>query len=156
MPPRPEKILRIRAPLHALVGNIREGMAERREFPVEHGEQARCCRMEDHVVEAIVAVDDRHAAVVFRHAVGEPGDERIHRRDRSGFRCAILIRPALELAFEIGAGRPKSPKADAGGIGGREFRQSAVHLVVDLAAILARDVGERGSQKMRPSMRCMT
>ena len=51
-------------PLHALVGEVRERMAERRQLPVEDREQARRIEVEDHVVDAPVAMHERDAAVV--------------------------------------------------------------------------------------------
>ena len=41
-PARPRELAGVRQPpLHALIGEIGEGMAERRQLPIEHGEQAR-------------------------------------------------------------------------------------------------------------------
>ena len=114
-------------------------MAERRQFPIEHGEQARLGRMENHIVEPVVAVDDRHAAVVSRRIAGEPGDEIVHRGNRLGFGGAVLVGPALELALEIGAGAAEVGQADPGGIERGQRRERAVHLVVDFRAVLARD-----------------
>src|SRR5207237_6901241 len=46
------------SPGHHVVGEIRHGMAERRELPVEHREHARLAWMKDHVVEPIIAVNN--------------------------------------------------------------------------------------------------
>ena len=49
-------------PLHQMVGEIRERIAERRELPIEHREHLRLGRVEHHVVEPVVAVHDRDRA----------------------------------------------------------------------------------------------
>src|SRR5450755_358822 len=43
-------------PRHAVVAEVGQRMAERRELPVEHGDDSRLLRIEDEVVEAVVAV----------------------------------------------------------------------------------------------------
>ena len=45
--------------VHARVREIAQRMTERRELPVEHGDDARLRRMNDRVADAVVAVDDR-------------------------------------------------------------------------------------------------
>ena len=54
-------------PLHALIGEVGEGMAERRQLPVEHRDHARRILGEDHVVQPEVAMHQRDPAVVGRH-----------------------------------------------------------------------------------------
>ena len=49
--------------VHACVREIAERMAERRQLPVEHGDDARLRRMDDRVADAIVAVNDRGLVV---------------------------------------------------------------------------------------------
>ena len=71
------------APRHAVIGEVGERMAERRELPVEHREDARLGRMEDHVVDAIVAVHDR-GLVARRHVRRQPLDQVVHRVDGLG------------------------------------------------------------------------
>ena len=65
---------RRKAPRHRQVREIGQRMPERREFPVEDGENSRLGRMEDHVVEAKVAVHDRRL-VVRGNVGGQPADE---------------------------------------------------------------------------------
>ncbi len=62
MPPRPGNVAVGHAPLHALVGQVRERMAHRRQLPSRP--QARDIFGKDHVVDAIVAVHGTGAAVV--------------------------------------------------------------------------------------------
>jgi hypothetical protein len=47
-------------PTHAVVAEVGQRMAQRRQLPVEHGGDARLAGVEDQVVEAKVAVHDRH------------------------------------------------------------------------------------------------
>src|SRR5262245_7379598 len=47
------KLAWLQAPRHAVVGEVGQWMAQRRELPVEHGENARLGGMKDQVVEAI-------------------------------------------------------------------------------------------------------
>src|SRR3990172_13286373 len=59
----------------AVVREVREWMAERRELPVEDGDDARLARVEDQVPEPVVAVHEGRL-VVRRHVAREPGQER--------------------------------------------------------------------------------
>ena len=54
----PRNVPRRDVPGHAVVAEVGQRMAERRELPVEHREHARLGRVEDQVVEAEVAVHD--------------------------------------------------------------------------------------------------
>ena len=54
-------------PLHQQIGEVGHRIAERRQFPVEHRLHPRLGGMENHVVEAVVAVNDGNA-LLFRHA----------------------------------------------------------------------------------------
>src|SRR5690606_15071904 len=67
-------------PAHAVIGEVGERMAERGELPVEHGEDAGLGRMEDDVVEAVVAMHNG-GLVASRDVAGQPGDEVVHRLD---------------------------------------------------------------------------
>src|SRR6516164_10188439 len=46
-------------PGQAIVGEIGERVAERRELPINNGKDARLRRVPDHVLEAVIAMDDR-------------------------------------------------------------------------------------------------
>ena len=92
------------APIHALVGEVGEGVSERRQLPVEHGEEARRIGVENHVVDPPVAVHQRDSTVVDGDIPAEPVDEPLHVVDRCGFARAILLGPALQLPGEVAAG----------------------------------------------------
>ena len=59
--------------------------------------------MQDHVVEAVVAMDDR-GLVIDRAALGQPGDELVHLVDLGRLAGPVLLGPAVDLAGEIVAG----------------------------------------------------
>ena len=75
-------------------------MSERRELPIEHGKQLRLGWMENEVVEAIIAVNDRRA-FVRRNVMRQPIDQAIHRIDRLGLRGLVLPAPAIDLPREV-------------------------------------------------------
>ncbi len=76
------ELARRNVPAHAVIGEVGERMAERRQLPVENGEDPRLGRMEDRVVETVVAVHDR-GLVARRDVLRQPGDQVVHRFDRS-------------------------------------------------------------------------
>ena len=53
-------------PLHQVIGEIGDRIAERRELPVEHGANLRTVMGNDAIVETVVAMDQRDRAAV-RH-----------------------------------------------------------------------------------------
>jgi hypothetical protein len=53
-------------------------MAQGRQFPVEHGQDARLGRVENHVVEPEVAMHDGRV-FAGRNVVRQPGDQLVHR-----------------------------------------------------------------------------
>src|SRR6185312_5197825 len=57
-PEEAAELARRNPPRHQMVREIRERVAQRRELPVEHGDDAGLGGVEDEVVEAVVAVDD--------------------------------------------------------------------------------------------------
>src|SRR5271168_4452655 len=81
-------------PLHALVGEVGEWMAKRRQLPVEDREQTRRLQVEDHVVDAPVAMHQRDPTVVDRDLVGEPGDEALHVVNLRRLASPVLVGPA--------------------------------------------------------------
>ena len=46
-------------PLHALVGEVGQRVTEGRQFPIQHGDNAWLAGVEDHVIEPVVAVNQR-------------------------------------------------------------------------------------------------
>ncbi len=143
--------------MHALIGEVGEGVAERRQFPVEHRQNLGLAGCEDHVVQPIVAMHQRDTAVIGRHMRLQPGDQPVHVGDRAGFRGAVLAGPAGELAFEIIAGFAEIAEPDRFDIDVVQCGQRGVHGVVDRRALLVAEAsGTAGSQKMRPSRNSMT
>jgi hypothetical protein len=85
--------------------------------------------MEDHVVAAEIAVDQR-GRVVVRNGRGQPGDQRIHVRVAPGeFVFQVLPAPAPDLPREIVAGPAIIGEAHRRRIDGMERGDHAVHLV---------------------------
>ena len=123
------------APLHALIGEIGEGMAERRQFPVEHRQEARRVGGEDHVVDAPVSVHQRDPAVVRRRVGAEPVDQAIHVDDLARLAGAILLGPALQLPREIIAGFTVVGETRRGDVDRVQLRQRLVHGVIDRRAL---------------------
>ncbi len=75
-------------PLHQMIGEIRQRIAERGQFPIEHGGDARRVRRDDHIVEPVVAVHDAgraaaagHAPAARRSAAPSPRSARFRTRD---------------------------------------------------------------------------
>ncbi len=133
-------------PSHAVIREIRERIAERRQFPVEHREHARRVRVEDQVVEPIVAVHDRHARVApgfGAQMLRQPIDQPAHRIDRLGFRREILLAPARDLAREIVARLAVIGEPDRLRIDRMQRGDHAVHFVVVAAALGGRHAGQR-------------
>ena len=68
---------------HGVIGEVGQRMAERRQLPVEHRQDARLGRVEDHVVDAKVAMDDR-GLVARGDMGGQPFDQPVHVRVAPG------------------------------------------------------------------------
>src|SRR5215471_18782111 len=94
------------APLHALVGEVGERVADGGELPIDDGKQARPVGLEDHVIDAVVAVHEARSPVVGWLVLLEPLDQDLHVLDVLGLRGAILLGPAVALAREIAARPP--------------------------------------------------
>ena len=124
-------------PRHAVVAEVGERMAERRELPVEHRDDARLGRVKHQVVEPVVAVHDAHLRLVARarrNVRRQPFDEPVHRLDRLGDRGEVLLGPAADLALEVVARLAVVGQADAGRLDRVQRGDDAVHLVVDRGA----------------------
>ena len=116
---------------------------------VDHGEHARLRRVEDQIVEAEVAVDQRRAPLR-RQVCGQPVDQPVHRRDRLGLRCSVLLRPARHLAGEVVL-RP----AEAVEAGGRPVEtvdggDDPAHRGVDRRAFGRREIRQRRVPEAAP------
>ena len=113
-------------------------MAQRGQLPVEHRQDARLGRMEDHIVQAVVAVHDA-GLVLRRDVLRQPFDQLLHRLDLLGLRGAVLLGPAADLALQIVARLAVVAQADRVVVDLVQRGDHAVHLVVDGGA-LARGV----------------
>src|SRR6266542_2842690 len=102
-------------PLHQMIVEIRERIAERRKLPVEHGEDPRLGLVQHHVVEPIVAVHDCDRARR-RHVRRQPLHQLVHLLDLLGFRGAVLLRPAVDLARDVIFALAEVAEPDLGGL----------------------------------------
>src|SRR5882672_8920805 len=87
-------------PRQAEVGEIAERVTERRDLPVEHGDDAWLGGVNDGVVELEVAVDDRRL-VARRDGAQQPVVQRVHLGVRPVDRGAVLLEPARDLPREV-------------------------------------------------------
>ncbi len=130
-------------PAHAVVAEVGQRMAQRGQLPVEDGQHARLARVEDQVVEPVVAVHD--AGDLFRlvrHVLRQPVDQAVHGRDRLGLRQFVLLAPALDLAREVVARLAVVGQADGGVVHAVQRGDHAVHFVVDRRALGAGHAGQ--------------
>ena len=96
----------MRDPCHRNIGEIRQRIAKRRQFPVEHGDNMRILGIENHVVDAVVTMNHAGAGLLGQR-FGQPFDQPLHFGHDLGFRQAILLCPAVYLTSEIIAGFAK-------------------------------------------------
>jgi hypothetical protein len=130
-----------------MVSEVGEGMAEGRQFPVEHGKHARLGQVEDHVVAAIVAVDDARFGIRTgrRDVARKPFDQPVHRLDPPGLDVAeILLRPAADLSLEIVSGLAVVAEARRLRIDLVKPGDGRVHRVEIGRAVIVRDLREIG------------
>ena len=67
--PRPATLsLRGMRPLHEVIGEVGDRIAERGELPVEHRDDLRPARMEDKIVEPEIAMDEADSEAGRGHA----------------------------------------------------------------------------------------
>ena len=129
-----------------MVAEVGQGMAQRRQFPIQHRDHARLRRMENQVVEPEVAVHDAGHSLSARHRRNmgwQPFHQAIHIGHRLGRRGHVLPAPTADLPLEIitwaaVVGEPVFGISDA-----VEAADHAVHLVVHGGALLRRTVGQR-------------
>ncbi len=121
-------------PAHAVIGKVRERIAERGELPVQNGENSRFVRMENQIVHAVVAVHHRRF-VARGNVLRQPRDQGVHGLDSFGLRGPVLPGPAPDLAREIIARLAEVREARGRVIDPVERRDHAVHLRVDRGAL---------------------
>ena len=127
--------LRRQAAVHTEVGEVGVGVAEGRQLPVEHTDNLLVVAAEDEIVEPVVAVHQRHSAVIGGQVLLQPVRERIHGCNLVGLGVGVLASPTLQLAGKVVAGSAVVAKAalvDIDGVNGSQYRG---HLLVDAAAL---------------------
>ena len=87
-------------PVHQMIGEVGQRIAQRAEFPVQHRDHFRLGRMQHHIVEAIVAMHDR-GLVARRDVLRQPFDQLFHLRNVLGLGRLVLFRPAMDLAGHV-------------------------------------------------------
>ena len=91
--------------------------------------------MEHHIVQPVVAVHQAHRTVIRRHIGGQPLQQRFHGRYVLCFRGAVLLAPAIDLAFEIIARATVVAEAHGRHVDIVQRRHGGVHGVVDRRAL---------------------
>ena len=134
-PRRPRNSVGDEPPGHHVIREIRHRMAERRELPVEHREHARLGRMEDHVVEAVVAVDDRRLVARRECCCGSHSIRRSIASIFSVSEALYCRAPAIDLAREVVARLAVVGETDGRIVDAVQRRDDAIHLVEDRAAL---------------------
>jgi hypothetical protein len=87
----------------AIIGEVGQGMAERRQLPIQQPDHPRLGRVEHHIVEPEIAMAQADL-VASRNMVRQPLGEPVDRRVGTGLRALPLPGPACDLALEIIAG----------------------------------------------------
>ncbi len=121
-------------PLHEMIGEVGERIAQGGKLPVEDGADRRLGRRKNDVVEAVIAVDDAHRRSR-RQMRRQPADQPFHLRDRIGLGGAILLRPAFDLARDVVVAAAEVAESERGRIERMQPRERGVHGVVDRRAL---------------------
>ena len=138
-------------PGHAVVAEIGQGVAQGRQFPVQHRDDARLVGVEHQVVQAVVAVDDGNHALVARRGRDvrrQPFDQLFHLGNGLAHGTGtvggslVLLAPAADLPVEVISGLAVAGQAPVGEFHGVQGGDDAVHLVVDFAALGRRHAGQ--------------
>src|SRR5215217_1766037 len=125
---------RMRAPQEGVVGDVGERVANGRQLPVEHRNQARLGRVVHDVLEPVIAMGDGDF-ILGRNPSGELLDERLHLRDQLALGAAVLLGPAGYLTLEIAAGLAVVAQAGRDEIDLVQLGQGGVEIVVDRRAL---------------------
>ena len=120
-----------------MIGEITQRVPDCGELPVQNGDDARLGRVENHIVHAVVTVDQADGVVV-RNILRQPGIEAIHVFDPVGFRSHVGFAPAVNLAGEIVRGLAKPFESDRAVIERLERCQRFDLRIIDRRALLLR------------------
>ena len=128
-----------------MVAEIGQWMAQRGQFPIQYGNDARLGRVKHQVVQAIVTVHD--ANHVFRAGHGwnvlrQPGHQLVHFFNRLRDGGDILLAPASNLALKIVAGFAVTRQSLLRILDAVQGRDDPVHFVVNVSTLLRRHAGQ--------------
>src|SRR5439155_1219420 len=126
----------------AVVREIGQRVAERRELPVEHRGDARLARVNDDVAEPEVAVHER-GLVPGRDVLGHPRDQALHRVDLLRLGGAVLLGPPVDLAREVVPGPPEVGEAEGSPVHRVKPREDMAQRVVHRRARARGQAGDR-------------
>src|SRR5688500_2205428 len=87
-------------PEEAVVGDIRQRMADGRKLPVKHRDQTWFVTSVHRVLKSIVTMRDGNG-FVRRHKLRQSFDQSFHLGEELGLGVAILLRPAVDLPLKI-------------------------------------------------------
>ena len=132
---------RLGMPEHGVIADVGQRMAEGRQLPVEHRDDARLGGVEHDVLEPVVAMRDGRG-VFGGHAAGSSSIRRLHRRDLRGLGAAVLFGPAVDLAGEVVARPAVVGEPDRRVVDPVQPRQHRVQLVVDRRPLGRLDSGQ--------------
>ena len=136
-------IRRRHVPLHQMIGEIRQRIAERRELPIEHGGDLRRVGREDDVVEPVVAV--HHARRLARRQMRrQPGDQPLHVLDRLRSRRRGIASTSARPGARHNSRRGRNRTSRSRRIERMQPRDGRVHGVVD-----GRALGRIGRRHLR-------
>ena len=124
-----------------MIGEIGERIAQRGQLPVEDRQDARFGRMQHHVVDAVVAMDDGRG-LSRRDVLRQPFDQLVHLRDLGGLGHLVLFRPAVDLAGDIVAFLAEAFEARLFPVDIVQSRKGGDFRVVNRSALLWRIVGQ--------------
>ena len=90
-------------PVHQEVGEVRHGITQGRQLPVQDGDDPGLGGVQDHVVQPIVAVHHGVAVLVWQ-GPGQPIHQALHGVELDRLGGAILLGPAVDLPAHVVAG----------------------------------------------------
>ena len=126
----------------AEISEVPERVAQRRELPVQHGQDPGGGGVDDRVPDPEVSVDER-GRVVGRHVGGQPVDEPLHRRDGLRLGGAVLPHPAVELPGVVVARPPEVGEAGRPPVHLVQAREYPDGVVPERPPVAGREAGQR-------------
>jgi acyl-CoA dehydrogenase len=130
-------------PDHAIIGDIRERMAEGRQLPVEHADHARLARMIHEVLQPEVAVGDGRPLVA-RRVCGKPADQLVHRGNGMRLGGLVLPRPQRDLPGEVAGRLAEAIEPHRAPVDRMQVGHDLAHGGINGAALGRRQAGQCG------------